>query len=468
VLVAAVGLIVRLAVFLVNARPLFMSDSGEYLEVAHTYYLPADRPIGVSAFFKVVLVLSHDLRAIVVAHSLLGVAAAVLTVIAARLIGVRGRFATAAGLAVAVSPTMLVYERLILAEALVVFLTVLAIVLFLSALHTGRFGRAIVAGVVVGLIATVRSNNAVVGAGLALIVLSAEWALNTWTRLGLVVALVFGAAVPVVGYAAMNYADSHARLGEGTFTLANFDGIALFARVAHLTDCTHPDRPPAIRAEVCAAGDDYLGSEVDQIVWNPGPVNTALGSPDVGDKNAQLRRLALETIGQHPWTVLSEGIGTAWDDLVGQDLRYKYRAADAGYAGVIVGRYFGAAEAQNGDDGFSDWLQGAYGWWIRLRPLVWLGLLAAIVVGLVGAGRPTRMALLGIGTLVLPVGIVAIAGAPGPRYVAPYEFIGFLGVSWLAQAWFARHRPFAAGDGREDIAAPRRGDDALTATAPPV
>jgi len=274
VLVAAVGLIVRLAVFLVNARPLFMSDSGEYLEVAHTYYLPADRPIGVSAFFKVVLALSHDLRAIVVAHSLLGVAAAVLTVIAARLIGVRGRFATAAGLAVAVSPTMLVYERLILAEALVVFLTVLAIVLFLSALDTGRFGRAIVAGVVVGLIATVRSNNAVVGAGLALIVLSAEWALKTWTRLGLVVALVFGAAVPVVGYAAMNYADSHGRLGEGTFTLANFDGIALFARVAHLTDCTHPDRPPAIRAEVCAAGDDYLGSEVDQIVWNPGPVNT--------------------------------------------------------------------------------------------------------------------------------------------------------------------------------------------------
>jgi hypothetical protein len=265
----------------------------------------------------------------------------------------------------------------------------------------------------------------------------------------LILALTFGAAVPALGYAAMNYADSRARLGDGTFSLTNFDGIALFAKVAHLTDCTQPGRPPAIRAEVCAAGDEYLDSGVDSIIWDRGPVNSALGSPEVGDRNEQLRDLALETIRQHPLTVLGESIGTAWDDLVDQDFHYMFRAADAGYAGVIVERYFGTTAAQEGDARFSDGLQAVYGWWIRIRPLVWLGLLGAIAVGFVGAGRPTRMALLGIGTFVLPIGLIAMVGPPGPRYVVPYELIGFLGATWLAQWWYMRWRRLARGDGAE-------------------
>ena len=462
--VAMTALLLRGVLYGMSSRPFFMTDSGSYLDVAHRFHLPHDRPIGVSLFYNLLFRVWHDLRMLVIGQALLGVGSAVLAVLVARRVGVLGRYAIVVGLAVALSPTLLVYERTMLAETLVVFLTLLATALFLSALGTGKFGRAIVAGVVVGTIATVRTNNAVLGVGLVLLAVASGFTTRAWTRAGLVAALLFGAAIPVLAYGSLNFVSSRAESGDGTFALSYFDGVSLFSRLAPLTDCSEPSRPPAMRAEVCAAGDAYLNSGVAAIIWDPGPVNSALGSPDIGTTNAELRELALENARNHPTAVLRDGLTTAWQDLTAQDFRYKPRANQAGHAGNVVERYFGLADASVGSPTFSNGLQNIYGGWVRVRPLLWAALAIVLVLGLFRRWRLNGAALLAFGLFLVPVGVVALAGAPGPRYVVPYEFVGFVAAAWLAhvlEIWWLRRRESndADDDGPSNFGTPRLGAD---------
>src|SRR5215218_10140982 len=89
-IVASLALAVRALLYSLSSRPFFMSDSGEYLEVAHRFFLPPSRPVGLSLFYQVMLAVWHDLRMLVVAQALLGVASAVLATSIARLAGVHG------------------------------------------------------------------------------------------------------------------------------------------------------------------------------------------------------------------------------------------------------------------------------------------------------------------------------------------------------------------------------------------
>ena len=73
------------------------------------------------------------------------------------------------GIGTGLSPAMLVYERTLLAESAVVLLTVLCVFLFVSALQAQRYGRAVAAGLAVGTIVTMRTNNAAIWVGLVLL-----------------------------------------------------------------------------------------------------------------------------------------------------------------------------------------------------------------------------------------------------------------------------------------------------------
>ena len=149
-----------------------------------------------------------------------------------------------------------------------------------SAIRTGRYGRAIVAGFVIGVSTVVRTNNGIVLVGLGLAVLAAA-SLPWRTRLGLVLAIGFGSFGPLAAFASANYVSSQTRSGDGVFALSFFDGVSLFARYAALTDCSVPSRPPSVRAEVCAAGPEYLRGDEVALIWGRGPLNDAMARPDV-------------------------------------------------------------------------------------------------------------------------------------------------------------------------------------------
>ena len=194
-----------------------------------------------------------------------------------------------------------------------------------------------------------------------------------------------------------------------------------------------------MRAEVCAAGDAFLNSGVDGVVWGTGPVLAALSAPDVARRNDELRALALENARNHPLAVVEEAVRTGWHVLTDQEFRYAARASDAGNAGVVVERYFGADAAARQSPTFAGRLQDASGWWVRIRPVLWLSAFAAIGTALVPAWRWNRVGLLAFGGFAVPIAVVAISAAAVPRYVVPYEVVGFISSAWLVQLWMV-HR----------------------------
>ncbi len=88
---------------------------------------------------------------------------------------------------------------------------------------------------------------------------------------------------------------------------------------------------------------------------------------------------------------------------------------------------------------FASRLQDAYGWWVRIRPVVWLSAFAAVGTAFAPAWRWNRVGLLAFGGLAVPIAAVAISAAAVPRYVVPYEVVGFLSTAWLVQLWMV-HR----------------------------
>ena len=176
------------------------------------------------------------------------------------------------------------------------------------------------------------------------------------------------------------------------------------------------------------------------MIWEVGPVLAALGAPDVARRNAELRELAFENARNHPLAVVKEAVRTGWHDLTDQDFRYAARANDAGNAGAVVARYFGADAAaraianireptpgrlrlvgSNSSGGLAERIRRR-----RYRPR------AGVAIGTVSVCSA-------FGGLAVPIAAVAISAAAVPRYVVPYEVVGFLSTAWLVQLWMV-HR----------------------------
>lgn len=465
-IVGGVATVLRVALFLVSTNPLFMSDSGTYLDAAHRVHLPPDRPIGLSVMYAGVFEIAHDLRAVVVIQALLGIASAMLAVVVALQCGLRPRPGRLVGWAMACSPTALVFERLVLAETLAVFLSLLSGALFLSAIDHGLFGRAIAGGFVAGLIAIVRTNNALWLVTLAALVVAAGCALRTRTRLGLVCALIAGSAVAPLAYSTVYYVHSSSRDGQGTFGISQFEGISLFAKTARFTDCSEPDAPPAMRAEVCAVGDGYLDQSVNEIIWDGGPVTSALSDWDTARRNAELRELAFENIRNHPAAFFRLSLSTGWHNLTAPDGRYASTANDLDAPGYIVDHYFGADAAERESPRFSNALQVSYRSWSHVRPVIWLAAFGAIATAFTARSRRNRVGVLALGGFALPGIAAAMFGNPVARYVVPYEVIGFISLAWLAQVFVDRRRQrYAIDRDGERPSDTRTGDELIGATS---
>ena len=160
-LVALVALAVRLA-FALRVAPFIAKDSQSYFlpawDLVHNgeFQLGLRRTPGYPVFLGGVLVLlGYDLRGVVLAQHLIGAATAALTYLLGRL--TFGRPAgLGAGLLVALSAPLLVYEHYLLTEALFGFVLTTALVALVAAWRDPTARRWLLGGLLVGLASLVR------------------------------------------------------------------------------------------------------------------------------------------------------------------------------------------------------------------------------------------------------------------------------------------------------------------------
>jgi hypothetical protein len=430
--VLVVAVVVRALLLAASTSPLFMSGTGTYLRAAHDFWLPSDRPAGVSVFFRAVLEVRHSLTAIVLAHAALGAVSAALTAVIACQCGIRPLYSRIAGTIFALSPSILVYERTILAETLTVAFTIAATAVYISGLSPGRNGRLIAASFLAGSTALIRTTSSVFVFSLLFLALSAPTH-SVRRILNIAVMTICWGLLPMALYSSLFFVDSKARTGDGTFTMTNFDGISLFARNARFLDCSDPTRSPAMRLELCNAGPEYLDGGVDSL-WAPGPMVDSVFAPDAARRNEEMRELAIEGMRAHPWAVARESLSVAWSDLTAQDIRYPTRANDIGPPAEVVRLYFGEAVADRADENFGNRLQDVNDVWARMRPVIWICSAAAAISLSFRGNHRSRLGLLAAGGVFLPLIPLALAGAPSPRYMLPSEFIGLICLAWVLQS----------------------------------
>jgi len=131
---------IKLAVLIADPAPrFFLWDSVTYLQGAIGGPLPRDRSFLYSFVIAATAVPAHSLLALVIAQTLAGVVGALLLYLMLRVFfSVRFGFALAAAIALALGPSQLFYERMVMAEAIGGMLWFGFIALALAYLRDGR------------------------------------------------------------------------------------------------------------------------------------------------------------------------------------------------------------------------------------------------------------------------------------------------------------------------------------------
>lgn len=420
---AAVLAAVRALVLLVSHRPWFMNDSAEYLLLVDDLYVPRTRPPGVALLWRAALAVWTSFDAILLAQALLGVVTGVLVYCVAREARLGQRAALTVGLVASLTPTVLFFERVLLTETLALFLVVLTSWLMLVAIRTGSTATWAITGLVAALSVLVRTVALLAVPVIAVVALLITRG-SLLRRLAAVTAFGLATSLPLGGYAFATYVDTRAITGSGHFGLQFTDGFAYFVATAPLTDCTRPDRPPAIRGRVCAV-DGYLDRDPDAISWGPGPVYDALRSEDYIEYNRQLRALALENIRRSPLGFL---------DLVRWRTARMLSTYDNEYH--TDGRPFAdqltrlGLPVTRGDDGLQDVWPVLVDGWVLMRLALWAALVVALVMTPPRWARGGReVAALGAVPVVSFVWL-CVSATPVARYLLLFE-----PTAWIAAAW---------------------------------
>jgi hypothetical protein len=418
--------VVRAVLLLMSHRAWFMNDSTEYLALVDDLYVPRTRPPGIAVFWSGALLPWHSLLSILAAQSLLGVLGGVVIYFVARELGLRNRVAFVVATLASCTPTILFFERVLLSEALATFLLVCALWGLLIAVRT----RSAMAWAVTGLIAATTILVRTV-ASISLVVFGLVAILATrgslFRRLASVAAFAVASAVVLGGYAFAVYVDSRAITGEGRFGLQFTDGFAYFVATAPLTDCSPPDRPPPIRAAVCAIP-GYLERDPDVISWGPGPVNEALRSRGWIERNDELRRLALENVRRDPLGALGLAGGRAVRLFSTYDNQYFTDGRPV--SPQLEALDLPVPQPARGIDRMWPHAVDA---WVVARALLWIALLAALAVAPRRWSRGGRELVIVSAPAIATIVWLCLAVTVVARYLLPFEAIGWLAAGWLFQ-----------------------------------
>jgi 4-amino-4-deoxy-L-arabinose transferase-like glycosyltransferase len=355
------GVVLRLVAVLGYPGALwFYGDSYIYLGAALRPQPSPSKTTGYSLFLRALLPL-RSLTLVVVLQHLMGLADAVMIYALLRRAGVSRRWATVASLPMLLDGYVIENEHLIMTEALFTFLLMAGMTIVLWR-PRASWGKALVAGLLLGLAAIVRTEGAValIIFPLYLLVRGGSWkTAGGWVAAA---AMCVGILVPVGGYASW----FHSRYGQ--YELTRSAGLYLWGRVSSFADCARI-KPAGAEARVCPAQAVRDRTPPGNYIWHAPQVLKIPGGAVSPGNDSLLESFAIHAVEAQPLdyaktvvkgTLLSFGFPRIAYPRSGTTFYYRFHAhyKTATYDTLPPG---GSATAQNswipGGTAYSDWMR---------------------------------------------------------------------------------------------------------------
>ena len=292
----AVGAVLRLVASIGYPGALwFAGDSYVYIGAALRPQPNLSKSTGYSFFLRL-LEPFHSLTLVTAVQHLMGLTVAVLIYVLLRRSNVSKTWSAIATLPVLLDGYIIEDEHLVMAETLFTFLLMVATVLLLWRPGAVRWWVAVIAGLLVGYAAVVRTEGAVMLVVLPLFLLLRR---RGWKTLrGWLVAIVFAVAslVPVAGYASW----FHQRTGHYGMTMST--GFYLWGRVSSFADCARIN-PTGDEAAVCPTTPIVDRTPPGNFVWHAPQTHQDmdyLGGPVSYKGNQVLTNFAIKAVEAQP------------------------------------------------------------------------------------------------------------------------------------------------------------------------
>jgi hypothetical protein len=264
-LVVAAAVLLRVAVLLGYPPIMWFNDSYYYITDA-VYRTPDNiRPSGYP-FFLALLQPFHSLTLVAALQAAMGVAMGVGTYAVLRRRGLVWWGATLAALPVLFGAYELLLEHLLGSDTLFITLLTLAVIALCWTPRPG-WKTAVVAGVLIGCAATVRSVGEPL---LVAVVIAMLLAGMGWRR---ALALAVACAVPMAGYVLWFHSQT------GRYSFGGATGTFLYGRVSSFAECSKMDPAPDIRV-LCDPKPPAQRKGAESYIWDGGTPLAKLTGPD--------------------------------------------------------------------------------------------------------------------------------------------------------------------------------------------
>jgi hypothetical protein len=291
----AAGAVLRLLAILGYPGALwFAGDSYVYLGAALRPQPNLSKSTGYSFFLRLLLPF-HSLTLVTTVQHLMGLAAAVLIYILLRRAAVSKTWAAIATLPVLLDGYIIEDEHLIMAETVFTFLLLVALTLLLWKPRSSWW-VAVIAGLLTGYAAVVRTEGAVMLAVLPVFLLLRGRAWKTLRGWLVAIAFAVAALAPVGAYA--NW--FHQRTGHYGMTMST--GFYLWGRVSSFADCAQI-KPTGQQALVCPAQPIVDRKPPGNYIWHAPYVHAdinSLGGPVSYAGNQLLTQFAIHAVEAQP------------------------------------------------------------------------------------------------------------------------------------------------------------------------
>jgi hypothetical protein len=302
VLALLAGALLRLCAELGFRPIMWFNDGLEYLGVALRWQAYPVRPVGYSAFLRLLLPF-HSLALVAALQHLMGLSIAVMLYALLRHWRVPGLLATLGVLPQLLDVHQIELEHLPMSDTLFTFLLIISVVL-LGWQRRATPLAAGAAGFVLALAALTRS------VGLPLVILGGVYLLFRWPGWRPVAAYALLALLPLGCYAAW-YHHEH-----GSYAFGAADGVYLYSRVMVFADCA-AIKPPAGLAILCPPRSQPRWPVSSDYIWHASPLYRLPGPranpPDprqlfTSRRNGPALRFAVRAIEAQPLSYLRVGM----------------------------------------------------------------------------------------------------------------------------------------------------------------
>lgn len=287
---ALIGVAVRVVVMLAFRPGFIYSDAHTYLELVNNFRPFPDRVIGYAALLKVVSWFTSDTWLVAGVQHALGLLTAGAGYALLRRWGVSGRVASLAVLPVLLDAMQLVLEHSVLTDVFFDFVLLAAVAVLAWRPRPGVVAL-VVGGVLLGLGVLIRvaAEPVILSAVGYCLLASRSWRRRALSSLVIVAAF----AVPLVSYAAWFHAEG------GSFGLTTSGGRAAYMRTTGFVDCSHLD-VPSYERRLCPAQPVGQRRDPTDYGWHH-PDHTAGLDPPAGVSiDAAFRDFAFRAIRAQP------------------------------------------------------------------------------------------------------------------------------------------------------------------------